>query len=104
MTDINTVNLINQLRTMAAQAEGARVDVNSNQMPFNMVLQNAIGQVNNLSQEADSLKSRFEMGDQNVSLAEVMVASQKSNLGFEATVRIRNKFVQAYQDIMNMPV
>ncbi|KTD78412.1 flagellar hook-basal body complex protein FliE [Legionella waltersii] len=104
MTDINTVNLINQLRAMAAQAEGPKVDSSSNQMQFSMVFQQALDQVNNLSQNADNLKSKFEMGDPNVSLAEVMVASQKSNLGFEAAVRVRNKFVQAYQEIMNMPV
>jgi flagellar hook-basal body complex protein FliE len=104
MTDMNTINLINQLRAMAAQAEGSKVEGGSNQMQFSMVFQQALDQVNNLSQDADNLKTKFEMGDPNVSLAEVMVASQKSNLGFEAAVRVRNKFVQAYQEIMNMPV
>jgi len=33
-----------------------------------------------------------------------MVATQKSTLGFEATLQIRNKLLQAYQDIMNMPI
>ena len=50
------------------------------------------------------MSKAFELGDPNVSLAEVMITSQKSNLAFEATVQIRNRFLQAYQDIMNMPV
>ncbi len=104
MSEINTVNLINQMRTMAAQAEGFKVEAGSSQAPFNLVLQQALDQVNDQTQSADSLKTRFEMGDPGVSLAEVMIASQKSNLGFEATLRVRNKLVQAYQDIMNMPV
>lgn len=105
MTDINTVNLINQMRTMAAQAEGSMAEVSgTNQAPFNAVFQQALNQVNDLTQNADGLKTRYEMGDPNVSLGEVMIASQKSNLGFEATLRVRNKVVQAYQDIMNMPV
>jgi flagellar hook-basal body complex protein FliE len=104
MTEINTVNLINQMRTMATQAEGSRVEAGANQGPFSAVFQQALNQVNDMTQSADALKTRYEMGDPKVSLGEVMIASQKSNLGFEATLRVRNKVVQAYQDIMNMPV
>ncbi|HAU2264692.1 TPA: flagellar hook-basal body complex protein FliE [Legionella pneumophila] len=104
MSDINTVNLINQMKTLAAQAEGIKPDSGLNHTSFSSVFQQALNQVNELSQTSDSLKTRFEIGDPNVSLGEVMIASQKSNLGFEATLRVRNKLVQAYQDIMNMPV
>ncbi|MCL5272006.1 MAG: flagellar hook-basal body complex protein FliE [Gammaproteobacteria bacterium] len=104
MSEINTANLINQIQSMAAQAEGALNKTEANQPPFSLVFQNALNQVNDLSQNADALKTRFELGDPNVSLGEVMIASQKSSLGFEATLRVRNKVVQAYQDIMNMPV
>lgn len=105
MTDINTVNLLNQIRTMSAQAEGAGMEIGANpSASFNVVFQQALNQVNDLTQTADGLKTRFELGDPNVSLADVMVAGQKSNLGFEATLRVRNKIVQAYQDVMNMPV
>lgn len=104
MSDINTVNLINQMKTLAAQAEGIKLDSGLNHASFSSVFQQALNQVNELSQTADSLKTRFEIGDPKVSLGEVMIASQKSNLGFEATLRVRNKLVQAYQDIMNMPV
>jgi flagellar hook-basal body complex protein FliE len=39
-----------------------------------------------------------------VSLEETMVAMQKSQIGFQATLQVRNKLVQAYSDIMNMQV
>jgi flagellar hook-basal body complex protein FliE len=32
------------------------------------------------------------------------VAAEKSSVAFDAMVQVRNKLVQAYQDIMNMPV
>ena len=54
--------------------------------------------------QSGELKKRFELGDPEVSLAEAMVAGQKSSIAFEATLRVRNKLVQAYQDIMNMPI
>lgn len=104
MSEINTANLINQIRTMAAQAESSITESGSSQTPFSLVFQQALNQVNDLGTTADALKTRFELGDPNVSLGEVMIASQKSSLGFEATLRVRNKVVQAYQDIMNMPV
>ncbi|KTD67439.1 MULTISPECIES: flagellar hook-basal body complex protein FliE [Legionella] len=104
MSDINTVNLLNQIKTMSAKAEGGVIETETNQSPFGTVFQQALNQVNDLNQTADALKTRFEMGDPNISLGEVMIATQKSNLGLEATVRVRNKVVQAYQDIMNMPV
>jgi len=37
-------------------------------------------------------------------LAKVMVASQQSQIAFRATVEVRNRLVQAYQDVMNMPL
>ncbi|KTD41526.1 flagellar hook-basal body complex protein FliE [Legionella parisiensis] len=104
MSDINTANLLHQIKIMSAKAEGAVIETETNQSPFGTVFQQALNQVNELNQSSDSLKTRFEMGDPNVSLGEVMIAAQKSNLGLEATVRVRNKVVQAYQDIMNMPV
>lgn len=104
MSDINTVNLISQLRAMASQAEGSKIEASGGQAPFSLVFQQALNQVNDLTQTSDSLKARFELGDSSVSLGEVMIAGQKANLGFEATLRVRNKLVQAYQDIMNMPV
>ena len=44
------------------------------------------------------------MGDPNVSLVDTMVAAQKAGLAFDATLQVRNKLVEAYKDIMNMPI
>lgn len=71
---------------------------------FSSLLTKAIGQVNDLQQNSAQLKTRFELGDPNVDLTQVMLASQKASLGFNATLQVRNRLVQAYQDIMNMPV
>ncbi|MEO2266904.1 flagellar hook-basal body complex protein FliE [Pseudoalteromonas pernae] len=71
---------------------------------FGELLTNAIDTVNGLQQDAKSKVTAVEMGDRRVSLAEAMIASQKSSVAFEATVQVRNKLVEAYKDIMNMPV
>lgn len=104
MSEINTVSLLNQLRELASKAEGGSIEFESPGVPFGDYLHNALGQVNELQQSSDALKTQFEVSDGSVGIGEVMVAAQKANLGFEATLRVRNKVVQAYQDIMNMPI
>ncbi|CUS48399.1 MAG: flagellar hook-basal body complex protein FliE [Idiomarinaceae bacterium HL-53] len=71
---------------------------------FGAMLKGAIDNVNGLALETGELRTRMEMGDPNVSLAEVMISSQKSSIAFEAAVQVRNKVVEAYDKIMNMPV
>lgn len=100
MSNINTSNLIEQMQAMVSQAQGGRSASNS----FGDVFQQALNQVNGLNQSADDLTNRFQLGDPNVSLAEVMVETQKANIGFQGALMVRNKVVQAYTDIMSMPV
>jgi len=50
------------------------------------------------------MQNAIEMGDRSVSISDAMIASQKSSVAFAATVEVRNKFVEAYKEIMNMPV
>ena len=47
---------------------------------------------------------RFDPGDQDVSLSDVMIARNKSSVAFEATIQVRNKLVEAYKEVMTMPV
>jgi flagellar hook-basal body complex protein FliE len=104
MSEINSLSLINQMRIMAEQARGQAQEVVNTNQSFSNVMQKAIDSVNDYQQQSSELKNRYELGDPQVSLGEVMVASQKSSIAFEATLRVRNKVVQAYQDIMNMPL
>lgn len=104
MTDISTTNLINQMRTLQAQAEGSALEVNPHQTQFGTYLQNALAGVDQSNQTAENLRTRFELGDPNVSLADAMIATQKANIGFEATLQFRNKIIKAYEDMMGMPI
>ena len=65
---------------------------------------NAINQVNDTQMHAGSLGTRYTQGDPNIDLPEVMVAMQKSSVSFQAMSQVRNKLLEAYKDIMNMPV
>ena len=74
------------------------------QQDFGQALKMALENVNSLQQDASSLRTRFDMGDRSINLSDVMIAGQKSSIAFEATVQVRNKVVEAYKTIMNMPV
>lgn len=71
---------------------------------FGDLLNNAINNVNGLSKTSSNLQMRFDRGDENVSLSDVMIARNKSSVAFEATIQVRNKLVEAYKELMNMPV
>ena len=96
-----------QMRAMAAQAQtGAApaVEETAGAPAFGDLLKTSINAVNDVQQNAGQLKTAFELGDPNVDLAQVMIASQKATVSFQAMVQVRNKLVEAYKDVMNMPV
>jgi len=71
---------------------------------FSDTLRGAISGVNDTQQKAGDLAKAFELGDPRADLAKVMLAAQQSQVAFRATVEVRNRLVQAYQDVMNMPL
>jgi flagellar hook-basal body complex protein FliE len=71
---------------------------------FAQTLSNAIDKVSQTQANAGNLQQAFELGDPRADLARVMVAMQQSQVAFRATVEVRNRLVQAYQDVMNMPI
>ena len=71
---------------------------------FATALRSSLDQVNQSQTKAVELGKTFALGDDNVNLSDVMVATQKASLSFQATVQVRNKLVSAYHDIMNMQV
>ncbi|MCV2355019.1 MULTISPECIES: flagellar hook-basal body complex protein FliE [Roseateles] len=54
--------------------------------------------------EATRLQREVQLDNPNVSLEETMVAMQKAQIGFQATLQVRNRLVSAYSEIMNMQV
>lgn len=71
---------------------------------FGNLFKSAIDQVNQLQQTSDTLQSDYIRSDGATDITRVMVASQKSSIAFQATVQVRNKLVEAYKEIMSMPV
>ncbi|HEU4371986.1 MAG TPA: flagellar hook-basal body complex protein FliE [Telluria sp.] len=71
---------------------------------FSDALKSSLDQVSSSQIKADEMGKAFAMGDDKVNLSDVMIAMQKANINFQATVQVRNKMVSAYHEIMNMQV
>jgi flagellar hook-basal body complex protein FliE len=96
-----------QMRVMSAQVGAGAIQPpaeTQSAVSFSDILTNSINSVNEAQQTSSTLKTAFEMGDPNVSITEVMIASEKSSLAFSAMVEVRNKMLDAYKEIMNLPV
>ena len=71
---------------------------------FSGVLKSALHAVSASQNQSARLQREVQLENPAVSLEETMVSIQKAQIGFQATLHVRNRMVQAYTDIMNMQV
>ncbi|TVP09797.1 MULTISPECIES: flagellar hook-basal body complex protein FliE [unclassified Shewanella] len=86
------------------QSSPVRQVGNTSGTDFGQLLAQAVGNVSELQSTSSNLATRLEMGDTTVSLSDTVIAREKASVAFEATVQVRNKLVEAYKEIMSMPV
>ncbi len=66
-------------------------------------LKDGINNVAKIQENAD-LKIKEAVSTGQTELSEVMIATQKAEISLQLTMQIRNKVLEAYQEIMKMPV
>lgn len=71
---------------------------------FQKALGQAIGAVSKSQNDAAAMQREVSLDNPTVSLEQTMVAMQKAQIGFAATLQVRNRLVQAYSEIMSMQV
>jgi len=70
---------------------------------FGNTMRDALSKVNDLQSQADQLASKLAAGDA-VEIHQAMIAMQKASTALQFTIQVRNKIVEAYQEIMRMQV
>ena len=70
---------------------------------FGQALTDAISSLSDSQNAADDASVRMAAGDP-IDLHEVMLARETASLHFQLAVQVRNKLVEAYQDVMRMQV
>jgi flagellar hook-basal body complex protein FliE len=71
---------------------------------FGDAMAQALKGVSASQNEAARLQREVQLDNPTVSLEETMVAMQKSQIGFQAALQVRNRLVSAYSEIMNMQI
>ena len=88
-----------------AEVAGVRKAEGVKEVPsFATLLKQAIDNVNGHQQSANNLRERYELGDPDVDITNVMISAQKASVSFEAMTQVRNRLVGAYQEVMRMPI
>lgn len=70
-------------------------------MPFSDLLSNAVGEVDSLETQAQAAVTGLMTGT-GVDVHSAMIATEKASMAFELSLAVRNKAVQAYQQVMSM--
>jgi len=70
---------------------------------FRQFLLDSIREVNAMQQEAEGAVEQLVTGG-DVSMVEVLSAVQKADVAFRLMIQVRNKLVQAYQEIQDIRV
>jgi flagellar hook-basal body complex protein FliE len=70
---------------------------------FSTYLKNAINEVNNSQVASNQITTKL-VNNEGVELHDVLIAQQKASVAMQLTMEVRNKGVEAYQEIMRMQV
>jgi flagellar hook-basal body complex protein FliE len=100
--DLQAINT--QIATAVAGAPSASSTKPVAASDFASSLESALKVVSQDQANAEELQRQFAMQNPNVGLEDAVVAMSKASISFAAAVQVRNRLVQAYDQIMNMQV
>lgn len=93
----------NSISTNQTNEVAKKVSPFEAQTSFANTLKDAISSVNEQQIKSDQLTTKLVNGE-DVDLHEVMIAAQKASISLNATIEVRNKVIEAYQEIMRMSI
>lgn len=99
MDGVNGLGPLREITAPGAAAKGSPVEGGRS---FKDILQDSIASVQRLQQEADRVLEKYALGE--TSQDQVTIAFRKSQIAFESLMQMRNKLVEAFQQIQQMRV
>ncbi len=106
MSDMEINQVIAQMRALSNEiSPQAATETRSPGDPdFGAVMRGAVDSVNEQLATSSKMVDGFLTGESDRSLAEVMVQTQKAGVSFRAMTEVRNRLIEAYREVMNMPI
>ncbi|PLR69747.1 MULTISPECIES: flagellar hook-basal body complex protein FliE [Bacillaceae] len=100
---INAISPFQPQSIQASQPLNSQSIQNTQQTNFSQLLKQSIEEVNSMQIKSDEMTSALAAG-KNVELQDVMIAAEKASVTLLTTIEIRNKAVEAYQEMMRMQI
>jgi flagellar hook-basal body complex protein FliE len=97
---IDKINLLMPTRSVDGQSA---TKIGNGGQDFASFFQNALRDVNKLQFEADTASKKLATGAVE-DIAPVVIAAEKASLALQLTIQIRNKVIDAYNEVMRMQV
>lgn len=102
---VAALQAVNSAAALASDASASSipksVPATAGQEPFGSLLKTAVGQVDQLEQQASAAVTGLMTGT-GVDVHQAMIASEKASMAFEMVLAVRNKAIQSYQSVMSM--
>lgn len=89
--------------SQSGTARSSSGSAETTQKSFADTLNDAIGSVNELQKASDTATQNLATGRTD-NVAEVMIAADKADIALRLMVQVRNKIIDAYQEVMKMQV
>ena len=99
---IKSTQLSNIRAALLENAQNSKLEQKQTEN-FGNQIKDALDNVANAQNTSKTLSQNYELGKEH-DLTKVMVSQNISSLAFQMTLNVRNKMLNAYKDIMNMPV
>ncbi len=104
MSNLEINQVLAQMRALSSELQPTQQTEDVAGASFGDVMKQAVEKVNEQQSIASNMMTGFETGTGDANLAEVMVSMQKASLSFQAMTEVRNKLIDAYHEVMNMPI
>lgn len=91
------------LTTSGSDVPGKSGSARGTESSFGALLRGKIAEVNQLKLDADEAIAKVELSDSG-SIHEAMIALEKADISFRAMLQVRNRILEAYQEVMRMQV
>lgn len=100
---MNDIPIRGDLLSSLSDAPGKSTGAREGGTSFGTLLRNQIEEVNRLKLDADDAIAKVELSDSG-SIHEAMIALEKADISFRAMMQVRNRMLEAYQEVMRMQV
>ena len=100
---MDKVTLYNNMKPLLDSSSSEKKKSEETPNSFSEMLKDSIDEINHLQSKADEAIEDLASGQSN-NIHETMIALEKADVSFRLMLQVRNKIVEAYQEVMRMPV